>query len=303
MRREKTGVREELLRNIGFLNEREQALLEQARVAVAGVGGVGGIHLLTLARLGIGRFTIADPETFEKVNINRQFGACVSTLGMNKAQVMAALLADINPACDISTYGEKISADNVKSFLEGADVFVDGIDFFEIEARRLLFREARERGIFALTAAPLGFGATLQVFSPRGMAFDEYFGISDGMDYREKIAAFASGLAPRPYHIRYMDFSKVNLSDGTGPALSLACTLSASLVATEVVKILTGKGDIKAAPHYLQVDLLRRKFTRGYIPWGGKNPLQKLKKRLILRKALASIPRQEDDTLKSPAAG
>jgi molybdopterin/thiamine biosynthesis adenylyltransferase len=278
-------IKEEFKRNIGLLNEEEQKKLLSARIAVAGAGGVGGLHLLTLARLGIGKFTIADPDTFETVNINRQYGASHSTIGQNKADVLAGMVKDINPSADVTSFTQRVNPDNVDSFFHEADIFLDGIDFFEIDARRLLFKKARAKNIFALTSAPLGFGATLQVFSPNGMSFDEYFGISDGMEQIEKIAAFAAGLAPHPFHIRYMDLSKVSLEDKTGPALSLACTLAASLIAAETVKILTGKGSVKPVPHYLQIDLMRNKFKEGYIFWGGKNPVQKLKKRLIMKKA------------------
>ena len=48
------------------------------------MGGVGGVHLLTLARLGIGSFSLADPDAFERDNLNRQSGALVSTLGATK---------------------------------------------------------------------------------------------------------------------------------------------------------------------------------------------------------------------------
>jgi len=208
-----------------LISEDEQRRLLEARVAVAGAGGVGGLHILTLARLGIGKFTIADPDTFDAVNINRQFGATVNTLGKNKSEVLAQMVRDINPYADVRVFTEGINEDNVESFLNGVDVFIDGIDFFEIDVRRLTFKRSRDKGIYAITSAPLGFGATLQVFSSEGMTFDEYFGISDEMDYLGKAAAFASGLAPHPYHIRYMDISKVSLAKRTGPALALACTL------------------------------------------------------------------------------
>ena len=277
-------IQEEFIRNIGLLSEEEQKKIEKARVAVAGAGGVGGVHLLTLARLGVGRFTLADPDTFEPVNVNRQFGATTSTFGRNKAVVLEEMLRDINPRAEISVFQEGISGKNVKAFLEDADIFVDGIDFFEVDARRLIFNTAREKGMYAMTSAPLGFGATLQVFSPSGMTFDRYFGISDAMGYEEKVAAFASSLAPYPYHLRYLDLSRVDLAAKRGPALSLACTLCASLVATEVVKVLTGKGKVKPVPHYQQVDLLLGKRKKGYLAFGGRNPLMKIKKRLILRK-------------------
>ena len=278
-------IEKQFSRNIGLLSKDEQKRLFQARIAVAGAGGVGGLHILTLARLGIGSFNIADPDTFEEVNISRQFGASISTFGKNKAEVLSQMTRDINPYANVTIFTDGISNDNVDSFLNGIDIFVDGIDFFEIDTRRLIFKKAREKGIYAITAAPLGFGATLQVFSSKGMTFDEYFGLTDGMDYLQKVAAFASGLAPHPYHIQYMDLSKVSLKRKTGPALSLACTLAASLVATEVVKILTMKGIVKSVPHYLQIDLLRGKFKQGYLPMGGRNPFQRLKRWIILQKA------------------
>lgn len=278
-------IREHFSRNIGILSEEEQRILLQSWVAVAGTGGVGGLHLLTLARLGIGKFSIADPDTFEPVNVSRQFGAATSTIGRKKAEVMARMIQDINPYADVKVFTEKIDEANVRSFLEGAEIFIDGIDFFEIEARRLLFRQARERGIYAITSAPLGFGATLQVFAPTGMTFDEYFGIGDSMGHLEQLASFAAGLAPRPYHLGYIDMSKVSLTRKTGPAVAPACTLAASLVATEVVKILTGKGQVRAVPCYLQIDMMRGKFRIGHMRSGGKNLLHRLRRRLILRKA------------------
>jgi molybdopterin/thiamine biosynthesis adenylyltransferase len=278
----------EFSRNVGLLSEEDQKKLLASRIAVAGAGGVGGIHALTLARLGIGNFTIADPDTFEAVNISRQFGAFHSSFDRNKADVIGEMILDINPQADVRVMRECVTSENVDSFLADVDIFIDGIDFFEIDARRRVFARCREKGIFAITAAPLGFGATRQIFSPAGMTFDDYFGITDTMEYEEKLAAFAAGLAPRPYHIKYLDLSKVSFAKKTGPAVSPACTLAASLVAVSVVEILTGKGKLKPVPHYLQIDLLRGKHKKGYLFMGGKNPLQRLIKRLILRKAKAA---------------
>jgi tRNA A37 threonylcarbamoyladenosine dehydratase len=78
-------------RNIGLLTEAEQRRLLGARVAVAGAGGVGGLHALTLARLGVGKFHIADFDTFEPANVSRQFSASQRTFGRNKAEVLAAM--------------------------------------------------------------------------------------------------------------------------------------------------------------------------------------------------------------------
>jgi len=86
-------------RNLGWVTEVEQSILRGKRVAIAGMGGVGGLHLLTLARLGIGRFRISDLDHFELANFNRQAGAGISTLGRPKVEVMAAMAREINPEC------------------------------------------------------------------------------------------------------------------------------------------------------------------------------------------------------------
>lgn len=276
-------ISHEFSRNIGLISNANQVKLCKTRVAVAGVGGVGGIHLLTLARLGIGKFTIADMDVYERANISRQFGAKHSTLGDYKTSVISKLLQDINPTIESKIFPKGVDRENIGEFLQGADFFVDGMDFFEVEIRRELFKKAREMGIYALTSAPLGFGSTLQVFSPQGMSFDDYFGISEEMPYLEKLAAFASGLAPRPYHLKYLDLSKVSLENKSGPAVAPACTLAASLVATCVVRLVAGE-PVRAVPYYTQIDLYRSKFRNGYLVWGGKNPLQKLKRHIILKK-------------------
>jgi molybdopterin/thiamine biosynthesis adenylyltransferase len=276
-------IAHEFSRAIGLVSEEDMKLLLQTRVAIAGCGGVGGIHALTLARMGLGRFHLADLDTFERANISRQFGAFHSTLDRHKAEVLAQMVTDINPHADIRIFDQGVTEGNVEEFLEGSAVYVDGMEFFEFDIRRLLFNTARRLGIPAVTAAPLGFGATLQVFSPTGMSFDEYFGIRDGMSYEEKIAAFAVGLAPRPYHSGYLDFSKVSFEERRGPAVAPACTLAAALVASEVVKIVTGRGKVKAVPHYLQIDLMLRKLRTGRVWGGGMNPLQILKRKIALR--------------------
>jgi molybdopterin/thiamine biosynthesis adenylyltransferase len=278
----KQPVQEEFTRNIGVLTPEEQERLASTRVAVAGAGGVGGLHLLTMARLGIVNFVIADPDTFEAVNINRQYGACHSTIGRNKAKVLGEMIRDINPSADVRVQTEGVSKQNIEEFLEGVDLFVDGIDFFEIDIRRLIFTTCRAKGIYALTAAPLGFGATLQVFDPKGMSFDDYFGIDDDTNYAEAIAAFALGLAPTSLHVQYMDFSRVSRARRTGPAVSPACTLAASLIATEVVKIVTGKGKVLSIPHYLQFDMLLNRYETGCLELGGRDPQQLAKRAAIM---------------------
>ncbi len=274
----------EFSRNIGLLSHAEQELLLKSRVAIAGAGGVGGVHALTLARLGVGKFSIADGDSFDRANISRQFGASRRTFGKNKAEVLAEMIREINPDAEVRCLTEAVTSDNLEFFLEDAAVYIDGIEFFEVAIRRQLFSRCRQLNIYGVTAAPVGFGSTLQVFAPDGMSFDRYFGLKDGMDKVEMAAAFAVGLAPRPFYLAYLDLRKIDVAGQKAPAVVPACTLAASWVATEVVKILTGKGAVRPAPVYQQLDMIKGQFVRKRLVGGGRHPLQRFKKHLLLGK-------------------
>lgn len=269
---------EAFCRNIGLISAEEQQKIKKARIAIAGVGGVGGHYLLTLTRTGFERFHIADFDHFEVANFNRQVGATIETIGMHKAETMKNMALSINPQADIKIFDQGISKDNITEFLKDADVVVDGIDFFNIETRRLLFKEAKTRGIYAITSGPMGFSATLHVFSPQGMGFDEYFDLKDDMSALDKLTAFGLGLGPRATHLKYIKSSSIDLTKQTGPSLGLACQLCSVFVATEVMNIILKRRKIKAAPYYFQFDPYLQTFKHGYLRWGNKNPIQRLKR-------------------------
>src|SRR5450830_175505 len=126
-------------RNIGWVTQAEQATLRGKRIAIAGMGGVGGVHLLTLARLGIGAFHIADFDSFDLANFNRQVGATMSSLGRPKVDVLGEMALDINPELKLVRFPSGVSEDNLSSFFEGVDLYVDGLDFFAFSARQATF--------------------------------------------------------------------------------------------------------------------------------------------------------------------
>ena len=125
-------------RNMGWVTVQEQEILRHKRIAIAGMGGVGGVHLLTLARLGIGAFHIADFDVFDIVNFNRQIGATVSSLGKPKVEVLSEMAKDINPELNIRIFPEGIN-ENLSEFFNGVDLYVDGLDFFAFSARQKTF--------------------------------------------------------------------------------------------------------------------------------------------------------------------
>ena len=263
-------------RNIGWVTEAEQEALRGKRVAIAGMGGVGGVHLLTLARLGVGAFHIADFDRFDIANFNRQAGALMSTIGQPKVEVLAAMARDINPEVDIQVFPAGVDASNMNRFLSGVDVYVDGLDFFAFQARQATFKACADTGIAAITAAPLGMGTAVLNFLPGKMTFEEYFQWGDRSD-DEKALRFLVGLAPAGLHRPYLvDPSKVNLTERRGPSSIMGCQLCAGVAATEALKIMLGRGDVLAAPRGFHFDAYRNKLVRTSRPGGNNHPMQKL---------------------------
>lgn len=263
-------------RNIGWVTREEQGALRTKKVAIAGMGGVGGVHLLTLVRMGIGNFHIADFDTFDIANFNRQIGASVSTVGHPKSSVLAAMARDINPEVQITIYPDGVNSDNLTNFFEGVDLYVDGLDFFAFDARAETFATCARLSIPAITAAPLGLGAALLNFLPGEMTFEEYFQWGD-LPEQDKAIRFLLGLAPRALHFPYLvDPTAVSLPERRGPSSIIGCQLCAGVAAAEALKILLRRGKILSAPHGFHFDGYRNKLVHTWRPGGNSNILQKL---------------------------
>lgn len=262
-------------RNLGWVTEAEQARLRRTRVAIAGLGGVGGVYLLTLARLGIGAFSIADFDTFDYANFNRQAGATVSSLHRPKLDVMMAMARDINPDIDFKVFPKGVAAENIGEFLEGADAYLDGLDFFALPVRRLVFARCRENGIPAVTVAPLGMGAALLNFTPRSMSFERYFRFDEHTEHEQSLR-FLVGLSPAMLQLGYLaDPSRVDLARRRGPSTVMAVQLCSGIAAVQVLKLVLDRGGIVEAPRGLHFDAYRMRLAHTWRPGGNANPIQR----------------------------
>ena len=120
---------EQFSRTQMLLGEAAMERLYKAKVAVFGVGGVGGYVVEALARCGIGRLDLCDSDTVSVSNINRQILATHSTVGMLKVEAARKRIADINPACEVRTYPFFYLPDTADRFdFTEYDYIVDCID-------------------------------------------------------------------------------------------------------------------------------------------------------------------------------
>lgn len=248
-------------RNIGLFSEFEQDLLKRSVVAIAGVGAIGGNNLITLTRMGVGHFKIADPDIFEEVNLQRQAGAFISSINKNKVDVMSSMVSDINPLAKVVTYSDGINERNIDEFLSGVNIVLDGIDAFQIGPRRLLYKKAREKGVYVVFSGPIAYGATLQVFDPEGMSFDKYFSVRDDMSRAEQIAVFLLGIAPKLLSKNKMDESRIDFEKEKGPALASTVALSTGVVTSVILKILLNREKPMCIPHAFYLDAYHWSFV------------------------------------------
>jgi len=263
-------------RNLGWFTDQEQKSLQGKTIAIAGMGGVGGVHLLTLVRLGVAKFRIADLDSFEVANFNRQVGAMMSTVEQPKVSVLAKMAKDINPEAEIVEFSSGVTGQNIDDFLKGADLFIDGFDFFAIDIRRKTFARCRELGIPAMTAAPVGMGVAFLVFTKDGMPFEDYFRFEGKSELRQYIN-FLMGLAPSGMHRSYLaDPSRVDIAKRKAPSTMIGVQLCASFTAAQAVKFLLGRGEVRPAPYHYHFDAYLNKFKAG-LRRGNNTLLQRLK--------------------------
>jgi molybdopterin/thiamine biosynthesis adenylyltransferase len=141
-------------RNLGFVTAKEQDQLRAARVFIPGVGGMGGACFASLLRAGVGNFTIADIDTFEISNLNRQVFAFTDTAGRAKAEVAAEAAARINPEAKIDVLGGEW-LDRIEGLAAAHPIIVNGTDDAQASVR--LYRVAREKRATVIDA----YAATL----------------------------------------------------------------------------------------------------------------------------------------------
>ncbi len=251
-------------RNLGLITASEQEKLLQSKVAIAGTGTDGGLLAERLIRAGVGALNLADPEIFEGVNLNRQYGCDTTTLGQNKAEVVGQLIRQINPQAEIAIFNQGITETNVAEFVADADIVVDEIEYFNLDISILLHREARRQGKPVYLGVNVGWGANLFIFSPQGMTLEEYVDLpkettlENAKSYVVPPEKFSPALPPY-WDAEFLD--KIIHEDVPVPSVSPAAGLIASLLSASIILKLAKNKEYGIVPKYTSIDFYTGKAT------------------------------------------
>ncbi len=208
-------IPEKYQRNIGTIGIAGQLRLLNAKVAVVGAGGLGGNVIELLTRQGVGFLRIIDGDRFAAHNLNRQILATESNLGMNKAQAAVARITAVNSDVCAEAMHYMLDEGNAAELLTGMDAVVDALD--NISGRLLLSKMAQQLGIPLVHGAIAGFTGQVTTLLPGSPGLEQIYKTTAGSD--KGIETVLGNPAATP-------------------------ALAAAVQAQEVVKILTGIGEL-----------------------------------------------------------
>jgi molybdopterin/thiamine biosynthesis adenylyltransferase len=277
-------------RNIGFITEPEQQRLLAGRVLIIGVGGMGGAALQALARTGVGAFAIADIDTFEVSNLNRQVFADLDTVNQSKAGATAARLKRINPEVSLQVFGAEWQH-RLDELLQRFPIVINGMD--DIAAGIDLYRRARRFGATVIDAYTSSLPSVIVVRpdDPRPEERLRYPSLGRdiaALDATIKGACFAREMEHVLVHsssVRYIDLNAaIELLAGKRKRMSFAPMVitTGNLMAFEVVKLLLGHGTTADYRGYFFNPWAMR--VERPLPWILAAP-----KRLLVRRFLARM--------------
>lgn len=151
-------------RNCNMLTASENEQLAGFKVCVVGCGGLGGFILEMLARIGIGKITAIDGDTFDVSNLNRQLLSRENNIGKSKALIAKEHLAEVNSTVEVTAITAFLDQDNGKRLVKGHDVVIDALD--NMQSRKILETACSGEGIPMIHGAIAGWYGQVAVILP-----------------------------------------------------------------------------------------------------------------------------------------
>lgn len=248
-------IEDQFVRNLGIMTEKEVQKLHETTIAIAGCGCIGGFSAELLARMGVGKLILADPDVFDVSNINRQCAATHLTVRQRKVEALKSHLLTINPELEIVCYAEGVNEENADSFVDGANYVIDAIDYFAFPEAVALHRAARQRNLFVTTAVALGFGTSVLTFSPTGLKLEEYTGIPENMSID---ALQGQTFPPSGYSQNLPEYATEEkvatwIENRSIPTISVGQALGPGVLVSKLVLHLLDRKDPEIVPEYFQL--------------------------------------------------
>tara|TARA_Y100000034_G_C6909085_1_gene422955 strand:- start:6382 stop:7242 length:861 start_codon:yes stop_codon:yes gene_type:complete len=236
-------------RNIGIISEKDQEMLRKGRILICGVGGMGGVCAESLIRMGVENIKLADFDSFEDVNFNRQIYSNNETIGRKKVEVLKENLMKINKNANIKIFTEGVTKQNINELLRDIDIVVNGMD--DMVPSLYLERNARKQGKTIVDAwlTPYASVFVIEKDSPH---WEDYLDLPtknmELEDIDEKIGLKAIEKEVKytfshfnPYRIINKEYLKdIVFKKKPRPSFAPVVWLSGVLMANEVYKVLCG---------------------------------------------------------------
>ncbi len=144
-----------------LLGEKNIEKLNNAKVLILGLGGVGGICMEILARSGIQNFTLVDNDIFEETNLNRQILSTIKNISKPKVLIAKKRLLHINPEIKVKLHKKFADINNIKSLTKNIDIVIDAIDSPKAKLEILAFLYNKKIKVFS----SMGAGFTTDITS------------------------------------------------------------------------------------------------------------------------------------------
>lgn len=245
-------------RNLGVFTVEEQNRIRNARVVIVGCGGIGSLVGAALARSGLEHFILYDHDSFQPSNMNRQITCFTNTLGCNKADSLKESLLKINPEIDVTVYDRALQPDEIGEVIQMGDVFMPAADEWPLSIAALGI--AKDLGKPAIMAYPVGALGRVCTFLPSSPYAAECLVMPYKTPY-EGLKAFMDNPDNRKILYYYRDegawtqewFDAWCESKRPHAQLCTIVWITGSLAALEILKLVSGKWPVVAAPRYWNI--------------------------------------------------
>jgi len=250
-------------RNIGLISAEDMETLHHTKIAILGVGGVGGRYAEALVRLGCENLLITDVALFDPPDLNRQFSSSMKTMDRTKVECVGEAIKDINPEVQLKQYYDGVTLENYKEIVDWADIIMEAIDVTAGNVKQKLNEYAYETGKPIVSNYLVGQGAICLVYDKRyGISFNQYFGLNEDETQETFFQKLAKGVYPNTTSDINYNNAVQELLAGKGhiPSSTANSYIAGALGVMALRGVLFENPKIPYAPYYQQIDLFDMKY-------------------------------------------